>query len=451
MIGKIKKAFGVALSVAVCLASVHTPAESAPIAKLKNPVRQTNKQVRPQVTWSEDILLVMPDQKADQDELDQIIKDTKGTIVTTIGEGRLKVLVLKTEKGKLLETEKKLTADKKHFASVGRNYRFSSHVVPNDPAFPASWHLPALNCPKAWDKSTGGVKIAVLDTGCQASIADLSGKVEKGFDANTAAAKALGGFLAFGGLPGVSDALGAAAAAASSGAKTDQNGHGTWVASSAAAKMNNNQITAGVAPSATIYPIRIADAGYGQSASADDLSVICAMAKVFTSGARIVNLSYGGPYYGFHNAALHGPLHKYFMEFYTVRNGLIFLSAGNDAIFDATPNMPYFNMVSAIDSTGTLADFSNYGTIVDFTAPGKGIVVSDINGAQVSVNGTSFSCPIVAAEAALIWSKNPLLPNVAVEGILKASCVNSTPGWNPYYGWGMPDAARAASLATGGL
>lgn len=452
MIPNLKKFFGIAMSAAVCLSSMSTlPAQSAPLKALKNPVRSTQKQVRPQVSWTPDLLIIMPDAKADSDDIKEALDDVHGTVVTTFGEGKLKVIVLRTEKGQLEATEKKLTADKKHFAAVGRNYRFSSHVVPNDPAFPASWHLPALNCPKAWDKSTGGVKIAVLDTGCQASIPDLSGKVEKGFDANTGAAKALGGFLAFGGAPGLDDILGAAAAAASSGAKTDQNGHGTWVASSAAAKMNNNQITAGVAPSATIYPIRIADAGYSQKASTDDLSVICAMAKVYTSGARIVNLSYGGPYYGFHNAALHAPLHKYFAEFYTMRGGLIFLSAGNDAIFDGTPNMPYFNMVSAIDSTGTLADFSNWGTIVDFTAPGKGIVVSDINGAQVSVDGTSFSCPIVAAEAALVWSKNPALPNVAVEQILRASCVNSTPGWNPYYGWGMPDAEKAASLATGGL
>ncbi|HMX46361.1 MAG TPA: S8 family serine peptidase, partial [Candidatus Obscuribacter sp.] len=298
----------------------------------------------------------------------------------------------------------------------------------------------------------GGAKIAVLDSGCQASVADLNGKVEKGFDANTPAAKALGGILmASGSLPGVTDLAGAIAAEASSGANTDQNGHGTWVASAAVAAMNNSQVTAGIAPSSTVYPIRIADAAKGSTAMTDDLSVACAMFKVFTSGARIVNLSYGGPYYGFHNPVIHGPLHKIFMEYYYARQGLIFLSAGNDAIFDGTPNCPYINMVSAIDSSGNLADFSNYGTIVDFTAPGKGIVVTDIDGLDATVNGTSFSCPIVAAVASLILSKNPALPNVAVEGILKASCVNSTPGWNPYFGWGMPDAKKAVDLATFGL
>jgi subtilisin family serine protease len=428
------------------------PAQSAEI-QLKVPTnRSINRQAAPKVTWQEDTLLIMPDSKADRDEVKEALEEVHGTVVATLGQGNLKMYVVKTEKGKFIETEKKLTKDKKHFSAIGRNYRFAANVVPNDPKFSNSWHLTAMNCPKAWDKGQGGAKIAILDSGCQASVADLSGKVEKGFDANTPAAKALGGILmASGSLPGVTDLAGAIAAEASSGANTDQNGHGTWVASAAVAAMNNGAVGAGIAPASKVYPIRIADAAYGSQAMTDDLSVACAMFKVFTSGARIVNLSYGGPYYGFHNPVIHAPLHKLFSEFYYQRQGLIFLSAGNDAIFDATPNCPYINMVSAIDSSGTLANFSNWGNMIDFTAPGKGIVVTDINGVDTSVNGTSFSSPILAGVAALIISRNPALPNFAVEHILKASCINSAPGWNPYYGYGMPDAKRAVEMATLGL
>jgi|JI10StandDraft_1071094.scaffolds.fasta_scaffold00315_7 thermitase len=460
MIGKVsrlasrqcKKLFATALSCSMILGACQLPALSADM-QLKNPTnRNPRKQIRPNVSWQPDTLLICPDAKADKDELKEALEDVHGTVVATLGSGNLRILVVKTEKGHFEETEKKLTADKKHFAAVGRNYRFAANVVPNDPDFGTSWHLTAMNCPKAWDKGQGGAKIAVLDSGCQASVADLNGKVEKGFDANTPAAKALGGVLmATGSLPGVVDLAGAIAAEASSGANTDQHGHGTWVASCAIGAMNNNQVSAGIAPSGTVYPIRIADAPAGTPAMADDLSVACAMFKVFTSGARIVNLSYGGPYYGFHNAALHAPLHEIFKQYYYARQGIIFLSAGNDAIFDGTPNCPYFNMVSAIDSSGSLADFSNWGTIVDYTAPGKGIVVTGINGKSATVNGTSFSCPIVAAVASLILSKNPALPNVAVEQILKQSCVNSTPGWNPYFGWGMPNAKKAIELATFGI
>jgi subtilisin family serine protease len=447
-----QRLFATALSCSMILGAMQLPALSSEL-KLKTPTnRSATKQVRPNVTWQPDTLLICPDMKAESDEVKEALEDVHGTVIATLGDGRLRMLVVKTEKGHFLETEKKLTGDKKHFAAVGRNYRFSANMVPNDPNFATSWHLTAMNCPKAWDKGRGGAKIAVLDSGCQGGVADLNGKVEKGFDANTAAAKTLGGILmATGSLPGVTDLAGAIAAEASSGANTDRHGHGTWVASCAVGTMNNSQVGAGIAPSGTVYPIRIADAAPGSPAMTDDLSIACAMFKVFTSGARIVNLSYGGPYYGFHNAALHAPLHKIFAEYYYARQGLLFLSAGNDGIFDGTPNCPYINFVSAIDSSGSLADFSNFGTSVDFTAPGKGIVVTAIDGTSTSVNGTSFSCPIVAAVASLILSRNPVLPNVAVEQILKASCVNSVPGWNPYFGWGMPDAKKAVDLATGGI
>ena len=447
-----QRLFATALSCSMILGAMQLPALSSEM-KLKTPTnRSVKKQVRPNVTWEPDTLLICPDMKADNDDIKEALEGVHGTVVATLGDGRMKMLVVRTEKGHFAEAEKKLTGDKKHFAAVGRNYRYSANVVPNDPNFSTSWHLSAMNCPKAWDKGQGGAKIAVLDSGCQAGVADLSGKVEKGFDANTAAAKALGGILMAGGsLPGVTDLAGVIAAEASSGANTDQHGHGTWVASCAVGTMNNSQVSAGIAPKGSIYPIRIADGAPGTSAMTDDLSIACAMFKVFTSGARIVNISYGGPYYGFHNAAIHAPLHKIFSEFYYARQGLIFLSAGNDGIFDGTPNCPYINFVSAIDSSGSLADFSNWGTSVDFTAPGKGIVVTNIDGTQGAVDGTSFSSPIVAAVASLIITRNPALPNVAVEQILKASCVNSVPGWNPYFGWGMPDAKKAVDLATAGL
>jgi subtilisin family serine protease len=183
----------------------------------------------------------------------------------------------------------------------------------------------------------------------------------------------------------------------------------------------------------------------------DDLSLCAAMLVAMNRGARIINLSYGAPYVGFHNPALHPTLHVLFQMFYGTRNGLIFMSAGNDGIFDATPPLPYLNMISAINPSGNLASFSNFGPCIKFTAPGEGIVVSDIDGSQISVNGTSFSAPIAASVAALIMSANPALPNFAVIEVMKLSCINITGSpFNMYYGWGMPDAERAVRIARGG-
>jgi thermitase len=443
-----KRIFAMAMTLALGVSSAaQLPAMSADL-KLQNPTnRPFRRSVAPRPDFQPDVLLVVTDAKADKDEIKEALEEVHATATQTVRAGNLEMMLIKTEKGKLVETETKLTKDKKHFSAVGRNYRFAANAAPNDKDFNISWHLAAMHCPKAWDHGTGGAKVAVLDTGCESNGTDLQGKVEKGFDANTVAAQILGGLLlATGTLPGVTDLAGAAAAAASGGAKHDQHGHGTWVASCIAATMNNGVTSAGIAPSSTIYPIRVADGAAGSKPMATDFSVACAMAKVFTSGARIVNLSYGAPYVGFHEPTIHAPLHKMFSEFYYARQGILFLSAGNDSVFDGTVNLPYINMVSAINRNGSLTDFSNYGTIVDFTAPGEEIICMGIDGGQAKVKGTSFSSPIVAGVAALILSKNPALPNFVVEQILRQSCVNSTAGWNGYYGWGMPDAAKALQL-----
>ncbi len=452
LVGKVskerKKIVAMAMTLAIGLSSAsQIPALSAEM-KLKNPAnRPYTRRIAPRVDFQPDVLLLVADAKADKDEIKETLEAVHASATQTVNAGSLQMILIKTEKGKLAETEAKLAKDKKHFSAVGRNYRFKAQFAPNDEDFGESWHLSAMNVPKAWDKGTGGAKVAVLDTGCESNGPDLSGKVEKGFDANTAASQILGALLLTSGtLPGITDLAGAAAAEASSGAKHDQHGHGTWVASCIAAKMNNVNTSAGIAPSSTIYPIRVADAAPGGEAIATDFSVACAMSKVFTSGARIVNLSYGAPYVGFHNPTLHAPLHKMFSEFYYVRQGLLFLSAGNESVFDGSVNLPYINMVSAINKTGSLTDFSNYGTMVDFTAPGEEIHCMGIDGKEAIVKGTSFSSPIVAGVAALILSKNPALPNFVVEQILRSSCTNSTAGWNAYYGWGMPDAQKALQM-----
>lgn len=393
-----------------------------------------------------DLLLIMPYASAEQENIDKAFKEVDGQVVGSMGEGQLKCLIVKTPKGKLDEVETKLRKEKKTFRCISRNYRFKAHFVPNDADFPSQWHLAAMNCPKAWDTVQGnGTKVAVFDTGCQANIPDLNGKTDKGYDATTFGARMT--VLAGPGLLG--DIAGAVGGAASSGAQTDVHGHGTWVATAAAATANNSSNTAGVAPKSRVYPVQIA----GSGGTTDDIAIMAGLLNMFTTGNRIVNISYGAPPpVGFTNVSLHGPLHVY-MQSYYAKGGLIFLSSGNDSMFDPNPPTPYYNVVTAIDSSMTLADFSNWGNSTTFTAPGKGIMVSDRDGSTISVNGTSFSAPIVAATAALIWNANPALPNTWVEHILKASCLKTNGGalWTPYYGYGMPDAKLAVKLAKGGL
>ncbi len=398
------------------------------------------------VKYDADLLLVMPKEGAEQEAIDKAFEDVHGTVIGYMGEGALKCYVVKTEKGKMYDTEKKLGKDQKNFRCVGRNYKLKAQFVPNDTSFPAEWHLAAINCPKAWDHSMGNIqKVAVFDTGCQADITDLSGKTQKGYDATTVGAK----LTVLGGPGLLGDLLGGLGGALSGGAQTDPHGHGTWVATTACARANNTANTAGVSPNSTVYPVRIA----GSDGQTDDIAIMAGLLNMMSSGNRIVNISYGAPPpWGLTNALIHAPLHIYMQTYHDLKGGLIFMSSGNDAQFDPNPKMHYVNVVTAIDPSLSLTDFSNYGLSSTFTAPGKGIVCSDTDGTVTTVDGTSFSSPIAAAVAALVWNANPALPNVAVESILKASCFKAGAApWTPYYGYGMPDANRAVRMARGGL
>lgn len=420
-----------------------------------------------------DVLIVMPGSSADQDDVDGILKDNHCTILDTMGTGALKAYKIQTERGKMVEVERKLYSaeikpreqdkkaadgqkDKKSrvalkphekiFKVVGRNYLYRPAWAPNDPRIGDEWHLSAVHCHEAWDKARGnGVYIAVLDTGSQASISDLQGKTSKGFDASNAGAGATlaaPDAMVAGPLSLMATGI---AQAAGSGAATDPDAnvnHGTHVATTAAGTANNGMGGAGIAPNARVYPVRISHLGSKGSFETDGWQIMAGMLNVMANPyIRIVNVSYEGQCYP-------SPIHEFYQQFYLQRQGLVFVAAGNNKDFWPFPPQPYLNVVTAVDENLQLADFSSTGTCTSFTAPGVNIYSMGRNGQVNALNGTSFSTPIVAGIAALILSRNPMLPAPAVQAILRQSCVKvGQGGWTPEYGFGMPDADTAVRLA----
>ncbi|MBX9686978.1 MAG: S8 family serine peptidase [Candidatus Obscuribacterales bacterium] len=429
--------------------------------ELKMPDKRPAPKRTEKISYSPDLLIVMPDAKLEADDLQETMEQVHGTVVGSMGEGDLKCYIIKTEKGHLEETEKTLSKDKKHFASVGRNYRVPCSIVPGsagNPQFTSQWHLQAIHCPDAWNTATGrGTRVAVFDTGCSASNKDLQGKTSKGFDAYGSVGKILGAlaFVPEVAMPGVTEIAGMAAGILAGNANQDTgaNSHGTKVASTIAASMDNNFAGVGVAPNCGIYPVRIAENKSPLDKDhqyTSDIEIIAGMINIMSRpDIRIINISYGFPVAGFHNAAIHPVLHTYFKKFFyePAHSGLIFMSAGNESVADPTPPVPYLCVVSAVDRDGKLAEFSNWGPSVMFTGPGVEIACSDKNSKESTPNGTSFSCPIVAGVAALILDKKPMAPNIEILRTLIASCkkIKGAPVFTPYYGWGMPDAYAAVT------
>jgi len=440
-----KRAAAAGLSLLTLLIGAGLPTFAGSEAKLHVPTNRVKKSPALTYDYTPDVLLIMPNAAADNDEVAELLKEAHGTIVGSMGQGKMTCIIYKTEKGHMLDTEQKFMKDKGHFNLISRNYKCKAQIVPNDPKFTSEWHLGAINAPTAWNTSTGqSTRIAIFDSGCQASNADLNGKTQKGYNATTFWAHLTtgAGSNPFGNL------LGGIGGDLSSGAQTDVQGHGTFVATTAAASFNNDFDTAGVSPGSTVYPIQIANS----SGQADDISIMAGLLNAPDAGCRIINISYNSaPPLGLSNASLHAPLHSYLKDFHDHHNGLVFMAAGNNGAFDANPIAPYINFVSAVDPTLGLTFFSNYGNSISFTAPGQSIVCSARDGSVQTVSGTSFSSPIVASIAALVWNANPGLSNTQVENILKASCSKAgSANWTPYFGYGMPDAAQAVKFATGG-
>jgi subtilisin family serine protease len=106
--------------------------------------------------------------------------------------------------------------------------------------------------------------------------------------------------------------------------------------------------------------------------------------------------------------------------------------------------------VGAIGPDGTRADSSPVGSYVDLVAPGDGVVTAAPSRGHVTVQGTSFATPFVAATAALIRSRWPSLSRAEVVERLLATA-DPAPGArpSPAYGWGILSPTRALTEVMG--
>lgn len=142
-----------------------------------------------------------------------------------------------------------------------------------------------------------------------------------------------------------------------------------------------------------------------------DLSAIIeAIGYAVNQGARIINMSFGS---WFPSQALADAV-RYAAD----RGVLLVAAAGNGGT--SLPDYPaaFSNVISvaASDATGRKTWWSNYGSTVDFTAPGDQVTTTTFGGGTAVVSGTSFSAPFVAGVAARIWAALPqLTPDQVVQ------------------------------------
>lgn len=297
------------------------------------------------------------------------------------------------------------------YAEVDRLVKSSSYY-PNDPAVPYQWHLSDMGVHEAWDIQRGaGMIIAVADSGIATNNVEMAGQVLSGY--NTINDNSDTGPV---------------------------NDHGTAVASTIVARMDNGSGMAGIAPEAKVVPIRITNEQNGWAYYSD-------MAEaVYYAGDNnipIMNMSY--PSAGASLAVMAAADY-----YHNQRNGLLFVSAGNTSADEGYYDTDDILYVSATAPTGGLTSFSSFGNYVDFAAPGEDITCINASGGTGYCLGTSFASPNAAAVAALIWAASPDLTNEEVEYLMRQSARDDgAPGKDPLFGHGTIDARVGVYMAMG--
>ena len=149
----------------------------------------------------------------------------------------------------------------------------AAQAATNDPLYSKLWGLQQVKAEQAWSSSTGtGAVVAVVDTGIDFSQPDLQGQILQG--------------ATFTGCPKGQRPCGNGDFRGPDGQNEDE--HGTHVAGTVAAVRNNGVGVVGVAPSATILPVKVLEAGSGSSEDIGD-----GIRWAADHGADVVNLSLG--------------------------------------------------------------------------------------------------------------------------------------------------------------
>jgi thermitase len=335
--------------------------------------------------------------------------------------------------------------------------RRTSFAAANDPYFSLLWGLrntgqtvggtpgtpdADIDADLAWDTTVGSrdVVVGVVDTGVDITHPDLGPNVWANPGENGAGRESNGVDDDSDGL--IDDRMGWDWAAGDN-QPLDENGHGTHVSGTVAARGDDATGVAGVAWRASVMPLRVLDStGSGKVSDA-----IKAYGYAAAHGARVVNASLGG---GASSRAERDALAA-------APNVLFVVAAGNEgADNDATPAYPCdyalenVVCVAASDQNDRLAGFSNYGAgTVDLAAPGVNIASAWPDGQWALLDGTSMATPHVTGAAVLALAANPRLDTAGLRRALLSSADPLPALAGRVVSGGRLNAARAVAAATG--
>jgi subtilisin family serine protease len=244
-------------------------------------------------------------------------------------------------------------------------------------------HALPLSKSYSYTKTGAGVTAYIIDTGILFAHSEFDGRASSGYDA------------------------------VNGGAADDCNGHGTHVAGTVGGA------TYGVAKGAQLVAVRVLDCRGSGTWS----GVIAGIDWVTENHAApaVANMSLGGGA----NSSVDDAVRK------MIASGVATaIAAGNcnqggraqDACKYSPARVAEAMTIGATDKTDTKASWSNYGTCVDWFAPGVGITSAWYTGATATntISGTSMATPHTAGVAALYLEGTPSATAQAVRDELYA-------------------------------
>lgn len=386
------------------------------------------------------------------EDVDMIISSFGGTQVTTLDE--IGVVVVEATRQEDVRTSEpsgfEVMPDVLLNWLVSNQIPQGEHIGLGENLYAGQWHLPVIHAEEAWGQGvTGaGVRVAVVDTGIWYHHPDLWANIDLAAGATF--------------VPGTNDFL-------------DDNGHGTHVAGIIAAA-NNGWGTIGIAPNATLIPVKVLAAdGIGRISW-----FISGIVHAVNQDADIINLSLGyyldkngcSPYYTAQDAALLRKVVRKVINWAASNGALVVNSAGNAGLdLDHCGNIISIPteegngiVVSATGPDGLnnfdeLASYSNYGTSAIWVAAPGGdfrnyptsgwwydmVLSTTIDGWMWSA-GTSSAASMVSGVAALVLEKyGPMNPAQLKTHLAQTADDLGQPGKDSFYGNGRINAYRAVT------
>lgn len=271
------------------------------------------------------------------------------------------------------------------------------------------WGQKLVGLPEAWQRTQGeGIRVAVLDTGCDSEHPDLDGAIVAARDFSNSRF-------------GVSDI----------------HGHGTHCASVIGARANGRGIRGG-APACQLLIGKV----LGDSGAGSDLAVAAGIDWSVDQGAHVISMSLGSP--------RPGNVIRASIERAKAAGRFVVCAAGNDGQSNSVNfpgRWPETIAVSAINEQRRIARYASRGPEVDVAAPGSNILGAAPGGGYVRMSGTSMATPLVAAVVALTLARHRELGSASKTPINSVHDLRSelaqtaqdlgTPGKDDAFGFGL--------------